>query len=432
VRVRHGDEVFNEYVHFAGGDFFGVFDFSVVSGSAGALGDREQVLITQSLAKKYFGDGDPIGQAMTVYVGQPYQSQLTVGAVLADPPLNSSLRFSALTALDNLYLEDQPVEETNMKYFTDVTFVQLAPGADREAAVAGLNRFIAEQNLARPDWQMSRFELESLLTMAHTARDMRANSLEEALAPAAVWGPNVLALLILLTACLNFTNTTISLADKRLKEMGVRQVLGGTRRQLVGQLLGESLLVALLALAAAGLFASWLIPAYNHMWPYLDLRADYLRDNSLQLFLVAMLLGATLLAGSYPALYLSAFRPVAIFQGKVRFGGNNLFTRVLLGFQVVNSLVAVVSALAFARNATFQRNADLGYDDDGLIVLPIEVEQDYHLLSNALRGNPQVAGIAGSANHIAYDYRRSEFSAQGENYEALRLDVGRGYKTMNQ
>src|SRR5664279_1248003 len=179
---------------------------------------------------------------------------------------------------------------------------------------------------------------------------------------AAAFGPIVLAVLILLSACLNFANTSVAQSNRRLKEMGVRKVMGSSYAQIMLQQLLECAIIVLLASALSVLLNNFWLPTFNNMFRNVKLEAHYLSDYTLMGMIGIIFLLVTLLAGAYPAFYISRFNATNIFRGSVKFGGSNLFSRILLGLQVAISFITVIAAVAFSRNSTFQSKLDYGYD----------------------------------------------------------------------
>lgn len=339
-------EPFADQVHFTDPAFLDLFNFQLVRGS-NDLSDRGAVLITEKTATKYFGKEDPIGKTMTFYAGAPFQRMLTVKGVLADPPMNSAFQFSMLTNFDNYLLGNgQPLLADNWFWLTDAVFFKLRNPDDAGRLAESFKKYLPQQNAGREDWKVTGFRMISLADHAKMT-GISANSLMERPEDSAVYGPLVLAILILLSACLNFANTTVARSNSRLKEMGVRKVMGGTQGQLRTQMLLECGAIVVMAFALSVVINRWWLPTFNQMFLFTDTKADYFHDGPLVLFTLAALLGTTLLAGAYPAFYISRFNPSNILKGSVKFGGSNLFSRILLGLQVAISLITVIAGVGF-------------------------------------------------------------------------------------
>ncbi len=428
--VKRGETVLSESIQYVDPAFFELFDFPLVAGSYEALGDRSKILISESVAKRYFGAENPIGKELILHPGESHQQPLLVGAVLAERPMNSSLDYSLITHKENLLVDGRKPAPGDWSSFAALTFFELDGRQPTSAITRELNkRYLGLHNQHIGRLKAKSYVLEPFAEAAHrAARDeVRGNYLRQSLPVPAVWGPIVMAILLLFTACLNFTNTAISAAGRRLKEIGIRKVMGGTQRQLIWQLLGENFLICLMALAAGLVLVEVFLPPYNQMWPYLHLEANYLSDWPLLAFLAGILVLTALLAGAYPAFYISGFRPVAIFRGKLQFGGSNLFTRILLGVQVMIALVAVLAGLAFARNAAFQENTDVGYSRHGLLGCVVNGEAEFQRMEQVLKSNPKVESLAGTTHHLGYGVRGQDLEARGERYNILHMGVGKGY-----
>ena len=209
--------------------------------------------------------------------------------------------------------------------------------------------------------------------------------------------------------------------------MGVRKVMGGTQRQLVIQMLMECGFIVVLGVIVAIQFNQYWLPTYNQMWDYMELEANYLTDNRLLVFTAILVLFTTLVAGSYPAFYISRFNPTNIFRGGVKFGGSNLFSRMLLGFQVVLSLMTVIGSVAFAKNSAFQKTYDYGYHTDNLVFAQIRDSESFQGYKDAVQQLPDVEQVAGTSHHLGYSWWMRTMESQGEKREAGFMSIGDNY-----
>lgn len=428
--VKNNQNVYNEVIHFVDEGFFDMFDFPVTKGSALDIGKPESVILTEKMAKKYFGDEDPIGKTIEIFAGLEAQKAMTVIALVGEYPFNSSIHFDMIAHSDNITYQGAAINHQDWARFADVTFLKLKDANDKSRVEEQLAQFIPIQNSNREDWQISAFLLDPLSDIAHTALKKRANYLRESTPPSAVWGPSLLAFLLLLAACLNLTNTTIALSNRRLKEMGVRKVMGSSRKQLVTQLLGESFGICLLAFVLSLFLVPVLLPQYNAMWDFLELEINYFDNPALMAFLGGSLVTATLLAGAYPAFYISGFEVTKIFRGKVQFSGNNLFSRVMLGAQVMIAIMALAGGFVFARNASFQKTADMGYLREGVMAVPVLDGQSYEILKEKAAQHPDVIELAGASGQVGNIYQTKEVQWRDQDLEAHYLGTGEGYLDM--
>ena len=427
VTVNKGENTFAESILFTEPSFLKWFNFPLLSGQAD-LENPNTLLISNQMASKYFGEEDPIGQTLTLFAGEDRRKDLVVSGVLEDHPRNSSIYPNFITNLSNQVRGDGSlVRSTEWEQWREVVFLVLEKPENAPDVLAELNRYIPIHRQVMPDFASQEFFLEPLPTMAHHARELRRDALRSSLPPSAVWSNIVMAILLLLVASLNFTNTTISLAGRRLKEIGVRKVLGGTQKQLVQQLLSESFLVCILGLGLGLVFADYVLKVYNSMYTFLDLKMSLSENPALAGFLVGTVFLTTLLAGAYPAFYISSFNPKKIFRGSVKFGGSNLVSRILLGLQVAISLVALVAGLSFARNAHFQQTTDLGFERDGIQAVVTDDEATFRVLQNEALKNPKILASAGVRSHVGDSCPRVECSINAQKAEVEYMTVGERY-----
>ncbi|CAN5254128.1 hypothetical protein BH11BAC6_BH11BAC6_06300 [soil metagenome] len=407
------DETFAEQVHFTDPPFFNFFNFPLVKGT-NDLSDHSAVLITEKTAKKFFGNSDPIGKTLIFYAGESYSMPLTVKGVLKDIPVNSTIQFGFLTNFDNQLKPDgTKITSDDWSWIVDAAFFKIPNPSDASTLAAGMKKYIPLQNASREDWKASGFKFLSLRQSAIQIDTIGSNALIQRPDDAATFGPLVFAFLILLSACLNFSNTTVARANTRLKEIGIRKVMGSTYSQLIMQMLLECAIIVFVAITLSLLLNSWWLPVFNKMFVFVDVKADYLHDTNLLIYMAIILVSSTLLAGSYPAFYISRFNASTIFRGNVKFGGSNLFSRLMLGLQIAISIITVVAGIAFARNAEFQRTYDFGYNLENTMGVIVNDQTTFEALKNEMKNVPQVTALAGTKHHIGFGYRNMVAEAEG-------------------
>jgi putative ABC transport system permease protein len=420
-------EPFATSAHFTDPAFFEFFNFEFVKGKAD-LKNQSTVVITESAVKKYFGNTDPIGKTLLFYSAETYKKYLTVTGVLKTPPYNSTINFEVITHFDNQLAADGSImKHDEWNWFTDAVFLKIKNPADASQLEKSFAKYIPLQQEARKDIKVSGFKLESMAKHALMANRLDNNALIERPEDSAAYGTLILALLILLSACLNFANTSVAQSNRKLKEIGIRKVVGSSHRQIIIQQLMECAFIVFIAIGLSILLNFFWLPTFNSMFSFIKVSADYLSDYTLLIILGVILITVTLLAGGYPAFYISRFNATSIFRGSVKFGGSNLFSRVLLGFQIVISFITVIAGLAFSRNTTFQKNYDFGYDRNTLIGFFVQSGNDYNVLRNEINNIKGIETITGSTQHIGFWHRTASLEAKGEKKESNYLEVGDNY-----
>ncbi len=434
--MRIGEEVFGDQMAYADSAFFDLFTFKLVYGSYDNFYDKGKVFISDKIAKKYFNKEDVVGQLLTQIVlgadGVRRPKEFEIGGVFKKPPQNNSFGFDVITLFDNFWDVnlDKELSETNWKRWAHVLFLKIEDPSKVAIVTTQLQQYIEPQNKVREDFKITEYYLENFVGLMQRNRAnprLDSDYLGGGIPGEAVTVPAIMAALLLLLACFNFTNTSIAISSKRLKEIGIRKVMGSLRKQLVIQFLGENLILCFLGLLAGLLMAEWLVPAYDNMWTWLDLKLSYTENAGFLLFLVLLLVATALVAGSYPAFYITSFEPVSILKGKAKFGGTNWFTRILLGGQFVISLLAIIMGVAFYQNGEYQKNYDLGFVTHGVISAWVNNENSYNTYRDALSSNKDIQLIAGTRHHVANSRYNDPVKYESIEREVDIMDIGDNY-----
>ena len=428
---RIGDEFFNTSIGYVDSAFFELFTFKLKYGNFSDFHDKSKIFINDELARKYFKKEDAVGEPLTQIInGKP--KEFIVGGVFVEAPLNSSFYSNAFTLLDNYWeaeASNPDIKETSWKRFNTL-FLQINDPTSIASITQRLQQYVEPQNKAREDFKIKEYYLENFKGMADRSRAnprLQGEWLRGGLPKEAITVPTIMAVFLLLLACFNFTNTSIAVSSQRLKEIGIRKVMGGVRSQLIFQFMGENLVLCFLGLLVGLMMAEWLVPAYDTMWSWLELDLSYSENAGFLIFLVGLLFLTAIIAGGYPAFYITSFEPVNILKGKQKFGGTNWFTRVLLCGQFIISIVAIIFAVAFTRNAEYQRNYDLGFSTTGVISAWINNEGEFNTYRDALSSNRDIKMIAGTRNHIANSYYNDPVKYESLVREVDIMDMGEGY-----
>jgi putative ABC transport system permease protein len=421
------NEPFESEVHFTDPAFFDFFNFPLVAGTIN-LNDRSTVLITEKTADKFFGTTNPIGKTLLLYSDELFKKPLTVTGILKDPPLNSSLQFEVITDFDNLCKPDgSKIQNDNWGFFADAVFLKLSDPAEAANLCNDFKKYLPLEQMARKDLKLSSFHMEPLSQVANHNMEIESNALMPRPGDSAAYGPLILSILILLSACLNFANTSVAQSNRRLKEMGVRKVMGSSYFQIMIQQLLECMLIVLLAIGLSVVINNFWLPAFNAMFVFVHVTANYFNDHVLLAFLAIILVSVTLLAGAYPAFYISRFNAANIFGGSVKFGGSNLFSRVLLGLQIVISFITVIAGVAFSRNSEFQRTYDFGYDKANVIGLHLQNESAYIPVRDELNKIANIDKMTGTRDQVGFSYRGITLEAKGVKKASRYMETGGNY-----
>ena len=341
---RIGDDLFHTEFNDVDPSFFKVFTFDFIEGS-GDLSDKSKICISEELALKYFGREKALGKTMTQMLDSGKTREFTVAGVFLQPPTNSSFFGTAYVRYENAFKDNDPEYNENTWSYRNTLFIQIMNPSRVSFVESQLIPYTENNNKIREDFIIKKFELDPMEGMA--VRDSYSERpgtwTREGSPIAAVVGIGMMGIFVLLIACFNLTNTAVAISSRRLKEIGIRKVMGSSRKYLIYQFIGETTLICAIALLLGIIIGEYLlIPAFNELWPEIKLTPHYFNKPGFLMFMIGTLMFTSLLAGSYPAFYISRFQPINILKGKLRFGGTNYFTRSLLVLQFGISLVAIV------------------------------------------------------------------------------------------
>jgi putative ABC transport system permease protein len=397
-------KIFNEQIAFADKGLLQMFTFPMKWGDSTAFEDVGKILLSEKTSKRFFGDKNPIGESVTIFSDAGIGSVYTVGGVFKDIPYNSIVRFESLMLYKN-YLKLYNIPELDWKNWAAGTFLQISNPNQVKEIEKSLARYKEIQNKSKQDWLIEKYWIESLEDFSNEPQELLwANWIGSKGNRAAIIAPAIMGILILLLACFNFINTAIASSNKRLKEIGIRKVLGGHRNGLVFQFLGENFIICVFALIVSLVVGGFLINEWDKMW-IVDSTVfgnNYLKSLSIWIFLVCTLIFTAVVSALYPALYISSFNPITVLKGSVKFSGNSSLSRVLLILQFSISLIGLISSIVFTQNASFQTNLDYGYNKKDLIIIPAGSLANIELMKKSLDNIPSIVQMAPTSSHIEW------------------------------
>lgn len=428
--MKYGDLVFSERLTFVDPDFLEIFTFPLKYGNkAIALKDKNGVVLSKSIAEKYFGTSNPIGKQITLYAGEEYKGSFFVRGVAEKIPYTTSFVFEILVPYEVQKDIRGETYEKDWVVDADATFFMLDQASNKDNVLNGLKTYKQLKNQDTPDWAVNDFGLMPLTSLAKESVFMRS-SIGMGSHPASVILLAVMGIFLLTMACLNYMNISIASASRRLKEIGLRKVIGGYKGQIVRQFLFENFLVCFIALVLGVLVAEFfLIPGFNNIIGIFQFSVDYTGNWRFWTSILGILLVTGLAAGSYPAFYISSFKPINIFRGKVQFGSRKLFSRIMLTFQFTLAFLTIMLGLVIINNTLYLTNLDWGYQREELLVVPLTEAKQYELLKGKISDQIGVQHISGSehlvgrgswSRAIEYNNTRHEVRAMGVSDDYLQ------------
>jgi len=418
VPVGIEDQVFKEQkMFFTEQAFLEAFNVPLLRGSRStALEAPFSMILGESLARKYFGDQDPLGRTVRLTLGQTIEFQVT--GVMRDMPSNTVLRTPMIASFATLYQTHREAMTHWESWGSFTTFFRLTAGADPSSVETKLTE-LAHSHLPE-DAQDASYYLQPLgsIYIGRAGRNMN-NDLDNSGSLTRIYIISGIALLILVVAAINFINLSTAKISGRLKEVGIRKTCGAVRSHLINQFMMESLLLTSAAMGMGLLLFSLFKP-----------RLDLCLGKSLSLGILStpwilptvagMVLAVGLLAGSYPAMFLSRFPAAVVFRfGNPRGPSKSGMRRVLVGFQFFVAVVLIICTLFVLKQVKYSEAKNLGYDHDNLIVLSY---RDANRLRNADAVKSQIQGRSGIVSIASVDRFPS---AQNRSISTIRTAAAR-------
>jgi len=395
--IGHGEECFIERrFFFADESVFKVFNFPLQQGDPDtALENPFSVVISEETAQRYFGDDNPLDKTLT-YQLHAKKFDFKITGVLADIPRNSHLDFDFLASYKSLRAIAGEWFMTKHWDSPTWTYVLLPGGYDPGT----LERLL-------PDFSERHVDKWSFTAVSHELlplKDVYFHSPGPAIGRSGnsqfLFVLTIISVFILLIACINFMNLSTARSGSRAKEIGLRKVIGAQRPQLVSQFIGESLVCSFLAMILAVFLIELFLPTFNNFIGG-ELKINLLKNSG---YLLTMLLTAFVVgifAGSYPALFLSSFKPVSVLKGRLRSGGSAVFIRkILVVGQFVMSIALIAGSVFVFQQINFVKNRELGFNKNRVITIPIRdrsVRDRYEQLKNKWLQDPNILEVTASS-----------------------------------
>ncbi len=365
--VKYGEKIFDESDFcYADNSVFDIFSFELI------LGDRETALkvpytlvITEEMAEKYFGDKDPIGESLRIDNNDDY----TVTGIIRKPPVNSHFSFDILASFDTLY----DLGTAKADFWGQISYYTYILIEDDADYLELNNKLIdaSKRNYAKLMEMVPGAEVKNYLQPL-TSIHLHSNLMGEAGTNSSigfVYAFSTIAFFILVIACINFMNLTTARSANRAKEIGLRKVMGAYRSQLTKQFLGESVIFSLLSIPIALLIVNLAHPLFNNLTGK-ELEFAFTEMPGVIIALAVIIFFVGVISGSYPAVYLSGFKPVKTIKGELQQGAkHSVFRNILVVSQLTISVFLIIGSFIILDQLNYLKNKDLGFDREKLLVM---------------------------------------------------------------
>jgi putative ABC transport system permease protein len=388
--ITYKNAAFNEKnIYLTDDNFFQLFNFPLVKGDpATALKDPSSIVLTESTAKKYFGNEDPIGKV----IEWNKTIKLKVTGIAKNVPANSHLYFDIVAPLsyykNAMWFNQWP----NNSMFV---YVQLNPNTDPKKLVSRFPKFMDKYMGAFYKSEGFSMDLNIDPLKDIYFQSMHFDNVKHG-SKSVVYIFMSIAILILIIACINFMNLATARAADRSKEVGLRKVLGALRKQLIAQFIGEAFLFAIISSILALGLLQLLMPAFNNLLGYT--MPSYWTNPLVYIFIAGVILVVGLLAGSYPALLLSSFSPIDSLKGKLKVGKRGAFFRkTLVVFQFSISVLLIISIAVILKQMNYVQNIDLGFNKEHAVIIRLDnndISEKKILFKHQLENDPSVQDVS--------------------------------------
>ncbi len=444
--IRVDKHVQGMEVTYADPQFLTVFTFPMKYGNpAQALHDLHSVVLTESVSRQLYGEVNPLGRMLEIKVEDEF-IPFTVSGVCEDIPSNSSIQFKILGNFGITELTSSGKRSVgNWHRSAYQTFVLLRDDSKLNAETQRLQGFYQkyhpndETDLRKSgQWKGKgspvTYGLQPLQSI-HTDLKIVGGQVNQ-VNPKNIWTLILIAAGVLLIACINFTTLAIGRSAGRAKEVGIRKAVGSDKKNLVLQFLTEAVLLSLFS-SAAGLLIARLLLSYFNQLSERTLSFSFTQFPELAWMLAGLSILVGLVAGSYPALVLSAFRPVEVLKSKLRIGGSNFLTKSLVTVQFVLSVGLIISTIIILQQLHFMRSKNPGFNKENVVVInasDTDTKRIYPLLRQSLLSHPEIKNVAGAELSLGEGtgWSRSGFEYKGKQKQVYEYYVDADYlSTLN-
>jgi putative ABC transport system permease protein len=405
LTLKKGDEFIEETVAMVDKDFLKMFNIEFMEGDINsALYDPHNIVLTEETAHKYFGDEDALGKTIP---SRGYDAKVT--GVIKSLPRNSHLQFNFLVPVEWLTEFGGHINDWRERFHT---YIELKKGTDSKIVdqkISGILKSHIQES--HSEIFLQNIKKIHLFSSGKYTYDVSGHGDITYVRIMAL-----IAVFILIIACINFMNLSTAQSAKRAKEIGIRKVAGANKRKLIFQFLGESLLIVFVAHIIAMILVELLLPGFNNLTGK-PLAVNY-QNAGLYIGLISVVLFCGLLAGSYPALYLSSLKPLNIMKGIINKNpGNAQFRRMLVIFQFSFSVVLIICALIIGIQLRYLQNKSLGFNKNNLAYFMFPTrpgDSRLESLKKEISDNPNIVGVTKGGNPVNIEGTVGGFNWSGK------------------
>ncbi len=425
------ENVFRENISFVDRSFFDIFDFPIKWGNEEHF-DNNNIILTEELSTKLFGSANSINQTVTIRFvneGQEYFEKFVVSAVLEKKPKAASFYFSCLIP----YSKRNSIgwqEEQNWGKEVAMTFLELDDMESLNQIIPNTQEYVNAYNQANLNDPIDHFLFQPLKNInmhAYKVYNSRFYTSHVA-AYFLIFG---ISLSIILLVCFNYMNITLASASSRLKEIGVRKILGSNKKQIIYQFLLENIFICFLGIII-GLFLAYtlFIPWFSKLGN-LDFTQELLVNTRMYLTLLGLLIFLVIGGSLYPILSVVSIKPLSLMKNLKFYSGKNLFSKILISFQFLLTILAIIISITLKSEYIKAVKIPWKYDPQNIVVVKMDENTDYSLFKNQVLNLPNIEMVEGSVEALGSFQKQILVDAEGEKSNYMSLQVTPGFFKLN-
>lgn len=430
VIIKQGDNVFREGVTFVDNAFYSMFDFPIKWGNKQHFVDQDGIVLTNELSEKLFGKQNPVGKNISIRFnknGAETISNFTIKGVFEKQPTESSFYFSALIPYSKMISLGMD-KIGDWGHSADITFLE----ADNEASLISVKnqskKYLQLYNAANVNDKISAFHFQPLKSMNFHA--YKVNNGQFATTHIAGFIMLlVIAVATLILVYFNYMNIAIASASSRLKEIGVRKVMGSSRKQIIIQFILENLILCTIATIIGLFLAKYIFLSWFSQIANIDLAKNLFNNYRTWAALLALIIISALSGAAYPSILISAFKPINIIKGNSKLGSNNRFRKVLLGFQFFLTFLAISTTLAFIRETKQIKTRPWGYDPANNVVVTLDKSTSFEAFKDELKRSNNVKSVSGSIQSLGNYSKQLLIKTEGKEQTVQGISALPGFAT---
>lgn len=429
VVLQHDEQtVFYENTSFVDPSFLTLFTFPLKWGTVSSLEDPNSIILSEERSVKYFGNENPLGKTLTMLAKSGETKTFEVTGVAAKFPGAHNLDFGSLVNIQNLEVMNPGLNLSNPALKMTATILHIPDRTQVAATEAFANQQIPLFEESNHEWKISSFSLEVIDGMYERSTEMRNNIIKGnfVIIRNIMITFVVLGIFVMLLASTNYINIAIVSASRRLKEIGMRKVIGASRSMIILQFMQENLVMMVIALVIGLLLGTSLFVPWLEETIAFDM--DFtLMDPTIWWFFLIVLLVTGLVSGLYPALFISGFQVASIFRGKFAIGNRGWLTKLFLGFQIMLACIIISVAVLFTQNNQYQRERNWGYEKTGVMYAYVPVADKAKVLKTRMEQNPDVMMVSGTENHLGRSHSEIQLQLPDGELDVREMQVADNY-----